>query len=242
MSDQRFFEKDMKHHSSELGLASFAPSTLTVRDARPAAIPRRRRAGMPSSWAAATRRFSTAPAGSRSSNPSSAIARISSTPSDAGRIVGVLPLAHVNSWLFGNALVSLPFAVYGGVAAESRRGRDGARRRGAGAGANGFGVDASRAAQRRARGIRIGRRRISTSRSARRSCPTSRPTCSPFRASSGRWCARASKNGLRERDRSRRRSLLRAVRRQRPSPRHAGAAQALFRGAACACSARTARC
>jgi FemAB-related protein (PEP-CTERM system-associated) len=34
-----------------------------------------------------------------------------------GRIEGVLPLAHVKSLLFGNALVSLPFAVYGGVAA-----------------------------------------------------------------------------------------------------------------------------
>jgi FemAB-related protein (PEP-CTERM system-associated) len=31
-------------------------------------------------------------------------------------IVGVLPLAQVKSLLFGNALVSLPFAVYGGVA------------------------------------------------------------------------------------------------------------------------------
>ncbi|WP_200932425.1 FemAB family XrtA/PEP-CTERM system-associated protein [Pseudorhodoferax sp. Leaf267] len=36
-----------------------------------------------------------------------------------GHIVGVLPLGHVNSRLFGNALVSLPFAVYGGVAASS---------------------------------------------------------------------------------------------------------------------------
>jgi FemAB-related protein (PEP-CTERM system-associated) len=35
-----------------------------------------------------------------------------------GRIEGVLPLAHVKSLLFGNALVSLPFAVYGGVAAS----------------------------------------------------------------------------------------------------------------------------
>lgn len=34
-----------------------------------------------------------------------------------GVIEGVLPLAHVKSRLFGNALVSLPFAVYGGVAA-----------------------------------------------------------------------------------------------------------------------------
>lgn len=37
----------------------------------------------------------------------------------AGRIEGVLPLAHVNSRLFGNSLVSLPFAVYGGVAADT---------------------------------------------------------------------------------------------------------------------------
>ncbi len=34
-----------------------------------------------------------------------------------GHIDGVLPLAHVKSMLFGNSLVSLPFAVYGGVAA-----------------------------------------------------------------------------------------------------------------------------
>ena len=34
-----------------------------------------------------------------------------------GILQGVLPLAHVNSWLFGNSLVGLPFAVYGGVAA-----------------------------------------------------------------------------------------------------------------------------
>jgi FemAB-related protein (PEP-CTERM system-associated) len=34
-----------------------------------------------------------------------------------GAIVGVLPLAEVRSWLFGNSLQSLPFCVYGGVAA-----------------------------------------------------------------------------------------------------------------------------
>lgn len=34
------------------------------------------------------------------------------------RITGVLPLAHVKSLLFGNALTSLPFAAYAGVAAE----------------------------------------------------------------------------------------------------------------------------
>jgi len=37
----------------------------------------------------------------------------------AGVIEGVLPLGHVSSLLFGKALVSLPFAVYGGVAASS---------------------------------------------------------------------------------------------------------------------------
>ncbi len=36
-----------------------------------------------------------------------------------GEIFGVLPLAHVNSRLFGNALVALPFAVYGGVVART---------------------------------------------------------------------------------------------------------------------------
>jgi len=34
-----------------------------------------------------------------------------------GAIEGVLPLAEVKSWLFGHAVTSLPFAVYGGVAA-----------------------------------------------------------------------------------------------------------------------------
>jgi len=34
------------------------------------------------------------------------------------RIVGVLPLAEVKSFLFGHALVSLPFCAYGGVAAD----------------------------------------------------------------------------------------------------------------------------
>lgn len=37
----------------------------------------------------------------------------------AGEIVGVLPLAEVKSRLFGHALTSLPFCVYGGVAASA---------------------------------------------------------------------------------------------------------------------------
>ena len=31
-----------------------------------------------------------------------------------GQILGVLPLGHISSWLFGKSLTSLPFAVYGG--------------------------------------------------------------------------------------------------------------------------------
>jgi FemAB-related protein (PEP-CTERM system-associated) len=41
-----------------------------------------------------------------------------------GRIEGVLPLAEVKSVLFGHALVSLPFCVYGGIAAASARARN----------------------------------------------------------------------------------------------------------------------
>ena len=37
---------------------------------------------------------------------------------EGGRVTGVLPLAHMKSLLFGNSLTSLPFAVYGGVAAD----------------------------------------------------------------------------------------------------------------------------
>jgi FemAB-related protein (PEP-CTERM system-associated) len=40
-----------------------------------------------------------------------------------GRIVGVLPVGHVKSLLFGNALISNPFCVYGGAAAESEEAR-----------------------------------------------------------------------------------------------------------------------
>ena len=41
----------------------------------------------------------------------------------AGRIEGVLPLVHVNSRLFSNALISTPFCVYGGTVAETDEAR-----------------------------------------------------------------------------------------------------------------------
>ncbi len=40
-----------------------------------------------------------------------------------GAITGVLPLAHVRSRLFGRKLISLPFCVYGGVAATDEQSR-----------------------------------------------------------------------------------------------------------------------
>ncbi|NBC48497.1 MAG: FemAB family PEP-CTERM system-associated protein [Gammaproteobacteria bacterium] len=39
----------------------------------------------------------------------------------AGAITGVLPLGQVKSLLFGNALISVPFCVYGGVAAQDQQ-------------------------------------------------------------------------------------------------------------------------
>jgi FemAB-related protein (PEP-CTERM system-associated) len=41
-----------------------------------------------------------------------------------GEVVGVLPLGHVKSFLFGNALISSPFCVYGGIAATSAEARE----------------------------------------------------------------------------------------------------------------------
>jgi FemAB-related protein (PEP-CTERM system-associated) len=42
----------------------------------------------------------------------------------AGQVVGVLPLARQKSALFGDALISLPFCVYGGVVASDRQAAD----------------------------------------------------------------------------------------------------------------------
>ena len=41
-----------------------------------------------------------------------------------GEIQGILPLAEVKSWLFGHWLGSLPFCVYGGIAAKSELARE----------------------------------------------------------------------------------------------------------------------
>jgi len=39
--------------------------------------------------------------------------------SDGDEIAGVLPLGHIKSLLFGNTLISTPFAVYGGILADN---------------------------------------------------------------------------------------------------------------------------
>ena len=122
----------------------------------------------------------------------SAIARTSSMPSAADASSACCRWRRSRAWLFGHALVSLPFAVYGGVAADDGASATALEDAGAGAG-RAAARAAPRAAQRRSAARRTGRRRISTSRSARRSCPTSKPTCSRSRASSARWCARASR-------------------------------------------------
>ena len=111
-------KKEMKHHSSELGLASFAPSAVKVRTLAPqdrAAAAR---------WDAFVMECRDAThfhrAGWQEIIESVFRHRTHFLyAEDAGRILGVLPLAHVDSWIFGSALVSLPFAVYGGVAADS---------------------------------------------------------------------------------------------------------------------------
>ncbi len=108
----------MKHHSSELGLAAFAPSAVKVRTLYP------RDAASASRWDAFVMACPDAThfhrAGWQEIIESVFRHRTHFLyAEDAGRIVGVLPLAHVDSWLFGASLVSLPFAVYGGVAADS---------------------------------------------------------------------------------------------------------------------------
>ena len=80
----------------------------------------------------------------------------------------MLPLARVKSPLFGDALVSMPFCVYGGTLGESRTRAHRAEQR-AGELAHEAVASTTWSAQPCAPQSRIGRRRISTSRSASRS-------------------------------------------------------------------------
>ncbi len=97
-----------------------------------------------------------------------------------------------SSLLFGSALISTPFCVYGGIVATTQAAHRGARRR-APASSRAHSTSTISRCAIAAVSIPSGPRRISTSRSARRSTPTPKRTCWRFRASSARWCARASR-------------------------------------------------
>ena len=79
-----------------------------------------------------------------------------------GEVVGILPLAHVNSRLFGNSLVSLPFAVYAGVASNNPE---------AIAGLEANSASTTSSFETWLQSTPNGRRRICMSLSARKFCP-----------------------------------------------------------------------
>ena len=156
------------------------------------------------------------------------------------RIEGVLPLAHVKSLLFGNALVSLPFAVYGGVAADTDEA----------AAALEDEAQAAGAAPRR-RSPRIAQR------AARHADWPTQDLYVTFRKEilpdveanmlaiprkQRAMVRKGIKNGSRSEIDADAGPLLRAVCRQRAPARHAGAAEALLRGAAAGVRRATARC
>jgi FemAB-related protein (PEP-CTERM system-associated) len=108
----------MKHHPSELGLTTGVPRACVVRTLAPG-----------DTMAAA--RWDAFVAGCRSATIfhragwQQVISEVFRHRTHflyaerEGRIEGVLPMTRVKSLLFGDAMVSLPFAVYGGVAADS---------------------------------------------------------------------------------------------------------------------------
>ena len=108
----------MRHHPSELGLSTAAPSATVVRMLAPD------EPGEAARWDAFVVGCREATFFHRS-GWRQVIEEVFRHRTHflyaqrAGRIEGVLPLVHVKSLLFGEALVSLPFAVYGGVAANT---------------------------------------------------------------------------------------------------------------------------
>ncbi len=152
-------------------------------------------------------------------------------------ICGVLPMAEIRSRLFGHALVSLPFCVYGGPAATIRSrertdrccGRTGtfvARR-------------SPRASEPRAEAPRL-----ALPGPVRDLPQDTRTRCRDEHARDPAQAARDGPQGHRagpaRRDRRHARPLLRALRRQHAPARLAGAVAALFRAALRARSARPA--
>ena len=165
---------------------------------------------------------------------------IFSMPTRAARSRACLPLGEIRSRLFGHSLTSLPFAVYGGVAASRRCGARGTGSRGA---------DAGPVAGRRAPGAAPPGARhpdwptqdlYVTFRKA--ILPKEEDNMLAIPRKQRAMVRKGIKNGLHIDCRSRRRSLFRTLRRQRASPRHAGLAQALLPGPAAKPLATIARC
>ncbi len=186
-------------------------------------------AGMRSSRAVRTRRSSTAPAGATFSSRCSAIVPITCSPSATARFAAsaagrgeepaVRPCARVAAFLRLRRT------------GRCRRGsRERADRCSGGSRAT-LARRASRVAQPGSRSGRTGRGRISTSRSASRSPPDAEANMLAIPRKQRAMVRKGIEPRAAQRDRWRARPLLRAVRRQRASARHAAAAEALFRRA-----------
>ena len=149
----------------------------------------------------------------------------------ARRIEGVLPLAHVKSLLFGNALVVAAVRRLRRRGRRRRRGGDGARGRGAGAGASGSASITSNCATSRARHPDWPTQDLYVT-FRKEILPDVEANMLAIPRKQRAMVRKGIKNGLRERDRRGAGPLLRALCRQRAPARHAGAAEALLRGAA----------
>ena len=155
---------------------------------------------------------------------------ISCTPKSDGRIEGVLPLAPRQQLLFGNSLTSLPFAVYGGVAASSPEVADALEQE----------------AQKLAQGLGVSHLELRNIKPRHPDWPaqdlyvTFRKEILPDEEANMLAIPRKQRAMVRKGIKNNLRSeidpdverFFAALCRQRAPPRHAGPAQALFQGAA----------
>jgi hypothetical protein len=144
---------------------------------------------------------------------------------------GVLPLAQVKSLLFGNSLVSLPFAVYGGVAATSPAAAE-ALEWEAQAIARRLGVAITWNCGTFSRVIRNGRRQDLYVSFRKAIAPEVDANMLAIPRKQRAMVRKGIKNGLRSEIDADPGRFFRALRRQRPPSWHAGNAPSLFRSAA----------
>ncbi len=150
----------------------------------------------------------------------------------AGDIVGVLPLAEVRSRLFGHALVSLPFCVYGGIAAAEDAGPETlcALESKAETLALALGVQHLEYRNLQPRHEDWPRQELYVT-FRKEILPEVEANLLAIPRKQRAMVRKGIKNGLVGRDRRRRGALLRPLRRQRAAPRHAGAAEEVLRAA-----------